>query len=601
MPFGEAWLQLALLGLLWWTAASLAAALLAGSDEHRRSLTQRAWLLMPAPVLLWLALVGQAVGFRASMLSAAAVWLAGWVLLRRVFTPSLTTALGLAAAWELVGVSLCLFAGLAPFPDRATQGPWLPKQVVFATMMAVAGAGALHLGAQQPQLRERLLGPLGVRTALWLSASALLLQAVVTLVPGLTTGAWALLQLAFVLGTAIVAGRTALAPSAPTNLRQWVRRWQWTLAMAAIPVSVLFVLRDLSPAVLLTCVQVVTFWSLGQVGVGVALLMSMAAATGLAFKLGVPARLVERLRLVLLPSQGRTSQQLQALWAVAGGGPFGRGVGRFFVVSEAVGARSARSAAAMSEQFRSAIPLAATDGIWALLTESVGVFGTLAVAMLVGLVSYWLWQEHRRALDPRRKAWFAAAFAAWSFSHVFTLGWCGGNWPVMGLAAPLLSAGAFNALLWTGVLGMSALLSQGPSIRLVESKPTRWRGTAAWLPPAFVVAVVIVVLSGLVRHGVLEREETLRTPFVYRPAEARCRRAVLLGQVVARNGEPSVNAEALPADREQRESTRRSLEAWTRRGAFRVAENGKVKVDGFAFVVPEQTGLGTVLRLAKGA
>jgi cell division protein FtsW (lipid II flippase) len=556
---------------------------------------------MPAPVLLWLALAGHAVGFRASMLFAAAVWLVGWVLLRRVYALSPTTALGLSAAWELVGVSLCLFAGLAPFPDRATQDPWLPKQVVFAALMVVAVAGALHLGAQQPKLRERLLGPRGVRAALWLSVSALLLQSAVALVPRLTTGAWALLQFAFVLGTAIVAGRTALAPSAPTNLRQWVRRWQWTLVMAALPVTVLFVLRDLSPAVLLTCVQVVTFWSLGQVGVGVALLASMAAATGVAFKLGVPTRLVERLRLVLLPSQGRTSQQLQALWAVAGGGPFGRGVGRFCVVSKIAGGRSARSAAAMSGQFRSAIPLAATDGIWALLTESVGVFGALAVVVLVGLVSYWLWQEHRRAADSRRKAWFAAAFAAWSFSHAFTLGWCGGNWPVMGLAAPLLSAGLFNALLWIGVLGTSAVLSLGSSPSLVGSQPTRRFSTAAWLPPTFVAAVTILVLSRLIRHGVLEREETLRTPFVYRAAEALCRRAVLLGQVVACNGQPIVNAEALPTDREQRKSTRESLKDWIDLGAFRVAENGKVEVDGFAFVVPEPTGLGTVLRLSEGA
>jgi len=570
MSFAQAWLHLQLLAVLWLTVSALAAAWWAGSEEKRRQWTEVSWWLLPLPFALWLGAAAWVHGVQSDMVGAAVSWSTGWLLLRCLLQRStLTTARGLMAALELAGLGLALFTDAAPFLRRA----WLLQHSALTLFGVLLIGGAVWVARHRPDWVQGFFGPPGVDWALGLATAALPAH----FLPWGKTATWALAMGAYLLGVTAVASRTAARPSVPANLYQWGLKWRWALVMAAIPTGVLLLLSDLAPSLVLLFTLTTTFWTLGQWWPGVGLLAFGGFSLFVGYQIGVPARLVERIHLVLRPTEGGSSQQLEALWALARGGLWGRGVGHFVLT-----------------------PLPVTDGIGALVAETVGVFGVLAVLALVGLVGFWLWQEAQNASALRQRAWSAAIFTCWSLCHLWTWGWSAGRWVIMGLAAPLISAGVFNALFWTGVLALSvasALLprSRAPSLHVLNAFPA-----SARLWPVFPGLLGALVLTGLLQHGVFQREATLMSVFVDRSGESRCRDAVLSGAVTVRSGRPWLNQQRLPADLKQREEDRQRLQQWLEKGIFVVDEEGHLTYDFSAFRRSEPSGLGTVLRLAGG-
>jgi hypothetical protein len=138
----------------------------------------------------------------------------------------------------------------------------------------------------------------------------------------------------------------------------------------------------------------------------------------------------------------RSSQHLEALWAIARGGLWGRGLAHFATLS-GQGVLCACQAVA-TPRARPALSLPVTDNILAFAAETLGVVGLLALLGLAAFVAFGFWEEAQKATDYRARAWFLTVFLAWAFSYLIVAAWTACRWPIMGLAVPLLTASVFH-------------------------------------------------------------------------------------------------------------------------------------------------------------
>lgn len=596
MSVGNSLLHLIMLLALGATVATLLKALWAGSETERSAHARSAWQLAPLPVMLWFLLAAWAHGGRRDAGVAAAVWFAGWALLAVLSRAHARGAApALIALWVLAGIGLALQADLAPSMRRA----WLREQ----TLLSLVLAGAVVVA---PRGREWIVSWLGGRdwrpTVIRLALALAGLAVLAVFIPALRTGIWALCMLAYLLGVAVVAARTAEQEWKPVTVPTWFEAWRPALVMAAAPTVALLLLvpgrkePDFSPALVLTVVLLVTFLVTRQRGAAVALFLAASVTVLVAYQVQKPRRLVQRIEGVLRPEDAASDQQMQALWGLARGGIFGRGVGCYVLVD---GRSAAGRVAAAGRAPRPALALTETDAVWGLVNETTGACGTVAVLLLAAVVAVWLWQGATRSRDLTARCWFAAVTTAWTLCHLWTLGWTVGRWPIMGLACPLLSGGIYNMLLWSAVLGGSFGLAGIPMGSPASPDPPADPPHPLRPVALGALGLALWILSGVWLFGIQAPEATLQRVFQGRQAEAAAWKAVHTGQIAVRHGRLEIVAARLPADARRRKQARARYEQWIGQRAIFIVRGGRVSVDSFAFRQAEPTGLGAVLRLVR--
>ena len=237
------------------------------------------------------------------------------------------------------------------------------------------------------------------------------------------------------------------------------------LLVPVVPVTVLVALlvvgqRDLGTALVLFAIILGTLWVVGaplRLFVG-----AMLAAVGvLAYLAGTDDERVARITTFLDPFsdlQGGGWQAAHGLFALASGQFFGVGIGA-------------------SRQKWGTLPAAHTDFIFAVIGEELGLFGTLVVLALFGLLAFTGFRIATRTTVPFVR-YAACGITLWLLAQaVINLGMVLGFLPVIGIPLPLVSYGG-SALLPTLVaLGMLlAFATTEPGARAALAARRRDRG-----------------------------------------------------------------------------------------------------------------------------
>jgi cell division protein FtsW (lipid II flippase) len=559
---------------LWLTVASL---FVAWRNERWAVVS---WLSSALPFFLGLLSIGIKLGWVSEMLAIAFVWLAGWALLRLLLP--LQVALAMIAAWELLGVSLLLTAAAQPF----LKPHYIPRQ----TLCILTGLVLIFFACSRPQALSALFGPKGVQMALWL---VLLSLALFRFFP---VGSAAALMGAWLLGVSIIVARTACSIAVPANLAQWWQKWRWALIMAALPTAVLLLFRDLSPAFVFLVILIGAFEAFGQRRAAFGLTMLGLTIPTLGYFFGVPSLLVERVHALLSPSIARSSQHLEALWAIARGGLWGRGLAHFATLS-GQGVLCACQAVAFARRARPALSLPVTDNILAFAAETLGVVGLLVLLGLAAFVAFGFWEEAQKATDYRARAWFLTVFLTWTLSYLIVAAWTACRWPIMGLAVPLLTASVFHTLLWFSILALSlAFVLSSPTTSFTPLPPLR----SIFAPIVTIFASIIIAVS-FAFHATFSRVAILQTRFVDLETERLCRQAIWHGWVTFVDGHLQVNDTRLPPHLppRRRERLRSFLNRQIQRGVFQV-RNGQVILNPNASFVRMEPLYGGILSLVGG-
>lgn len=564
-----------------------------------------AWGVMPLPIMIGYGIVGTTFGWRMDMTLSILTWVAGWLLLgwfARQEEP-VSMLVGLMALWSLIGVGLVLTAAAHPFPadrlERRYLHPWLAGRSYILLGGIVLAIIVVWLRRKRAEWLNGLFRELGGYIALMLLISALLLS----LISVSRSSPWMLAVLAFMLGVVVVGGRTAESLSVPANMLQWCLKWQWTFLLIVAPMVALLLHRDLAPILVMLITSMVVLLDFRQKVAVVALLLIAVLVLYVGYWLRQPEYFWDRVGLMFDPWHGTRSHMADALWAIARGGWFGRGLTHYIVVGRD-GPRCACDAVNSANAYRHAIPLAKTDSIWALLGEISGILGVLAVLCMAALVAVWLWRETQDAPEWRRRVWFIAALSTWAIHFLFTLGWSVRCAPIMGLAVPFMSAGTFSATLWTLVFVLS-IAAAHPSSR--ESVPTlriksplrfdwMWRPLPLLLPGIY----LCLTLWHLIQYGATQRETILQRVFHDRASETTCREAILKGHVVVQNGSVVVQQKRLSADPKRRKRETERLQEWINQKVFQIEPNGTIAIQSSKFNRSEPSGLGRLLRQAAG-
>lgn len=562
-----------------------------------------AWFSSLPPLALWLTIltVKQA---RFTPLLCLVVWVAGWAWSHAILRGDARRTAGLLAAWFVAGVGL---ATLCDVGGR-TQKDWGAWQAAGAALQILLVGGAIHLAARHSRRFRQGWDANLVRGAVLVAIGAGLL----VFAPGrFQTQAWAWETLAFSLALAVCAARLATSPIEPVGIADWFRHWRPALIVAGIPALMSLVSEDIAPAAAMSLALAAAFWALQQRRAAISLGVFSLALAGLVVKTALPLdRPAVRFADWRAPSRATSNQGLFAQHAVARGGLLGVGVGQW-TTSRGFPADAPFPQAVenTSSPRYAATPLATTDPVFVAVAETTGVTGFVAVVVACCCVLLWLIAEAQRARDARARAWFATVAALFAASFWATAGWVVGALPIAGFAAPAMSGGMSNAWLWGVLLALSAAWSIGAN---QEAEP-RWRlGEATPFEPVRGLArvgLLVALLPGAVivghaaHHGLLNREETLTTPFLGLGSEERARRAILSRWVEPRQGRVALVEERVRADgRDKNESDARieerldDLRRWIRNGSF-VVRDGRVAIAPRTFVEAERSGLGERLRL----
>lgn len=485
--------------------------------------------------------------------------------------------------WLLLGVKLALIAGveskMVPQRDFLSRLGinWLEREGA----MMLFGFLLVSLVCRQGDgwITQKLFG---TPEWWWFWCVLSLASLALTFLPFVRTGGWAFAMFAYLLGSTIVISRIASWIAIPANLRQWMDKWWPAFVIAFVPVFALLLPfgrpSDFAPALSIWLAFIFTWCFIGQPLAATVLGGITSGFVLTCYLLGFPARLVERIHLLLLPSEGPSDQQIQAMWAIARGGLLGRGIGH--IVTNPNG--------------YVAVPLPITDGIWSILSEALGFWGWSAVFALVGLIGWWIFHDMNLARDLRQRVLFFGAGFLWFFQHFATAAWTCRAFPIMGLAAPILSAGIFNDLFWFATFGLLLQLSLNPLPTQVVRLP---------IPsiPKFIISFfalfALLILTNMLRHSVLGRERVLTEAFQDRKLETFCREAIWRGWVVTKDGRVVLNEQRLKEDKVSQRA-KRLLSSFVERGVFG-SSHGVTFLRAESFRRSEPSGLGILLKMAR--
>lgn len=243
------------------------------------------------------------------------------------------------------------------------------------------------------------------------------------------------------------------------------------LAMPLFPVTCLLVLlvglEDLGSTMVLLLIFLGLLFVAGvrfrifaaMIGFGLAGVVLLIA--------GEPYRL-ERLTAFTDPSAdpaGTAYQPIQGMYAIAGGGWFGVGLGE-------------------SRQKWAYLPEAHNDYIFAIIAEELGVVGSMVVLALFAVVAYSGMRIARRVEHPFARA-VAAACTIWLVGQaVINIGGVVGLLPVTGLPLPFISAGGSALVVVMAVVGMLASFARAEpaAARALHARPPGKLMRILWAP-----------------------------------------------------------------------------------------------------------------------
>lgn len=237
------------------------------------------------------------------------------------------------------------------------------------------------------------------------------------------------------------------------------------LLVPVIPVTLLVALlvvgqQDLGTALVLFAIILGTLWVVGaplRLFVGAFL----AAVGVVAFLASTDRERVERITTFLDPFsdlQGGGWQAAHGFFALASGQFFGVGIGA-------------------SRQKWGTLPAAHTDFIFAVIGEELGLFGTLVVLSLFGLLAFTGFRIAMRTTEPFVR-YAAAGITVWLLAQaLINLGMVLGFLPVIGIPLPLVSYGGSALLPTLMSLGMlSAFATTEPGAKDALRARRRHRG-----------------------------------------------------------------------------------------------------------------------------
>jgi cell division protein FtsW (lipid II flippase) len=238
-----------------------------------------------------------------------------------------------------------------------------------------------------------------------------------------------------------------------------------------------FLLKDLGPALLLSCVFLAVY-AVARGGIGLAAtgFVLLVAGFYVGYRLNVSHILAERVRMWQSPWDNAVAggdQVAQAIWAIATGGPFGTGLGlgdsRY-------------------------LPAGHTDLVLAAVGEELGAVGLIVVTLAYGVVA---WRGFRVSRSASNDYGFFLAIALTLFLIVPVLVMAAGVMgitPLTGVVTPFLSYGGSAMAANCAALGMlcSIHADRRPAADLTPFRaPIRWLVTALAASAAALVAVLI--------------------------------------------------------------------------------------------------------------
>ena len=200
----------------------------------------------------------------------------------------------------------------------------------------------------------------------------------------------------------------------------------------------------------------------------------------------------DRIKAYLNPSldpQGLNYQSIQAKYALAGGGLFGRGLGQ-------------------SDSKWSYLPQSYNDFIFAIIGEELGMLGALAVVAIFAAILWIGLRISARSLDPFLKILTATATAWITVQALINISYVVGLLPVTGLQLPLVSAGGtsmLSTMVMFGLIAHAALREPEAAVAVRSASGQTW------------VTQVFGRLSNEERHSHPRR---MHAPFRARPANA---------------------------------------------------------------------------------
>jgi cell division protein FtsW len=250
-----------------------------------------------------------------------------------------------------------------------------------------------------------------------------------------------------------------------TRKRRLLGDWKH-LIVPVVPVSALIgglimMQPDMGTTIVAFAVLFVVLWVVGTPGRVYAGLVGVLGAVGGILAVTEPYRL-ERLLSYRDPfehAQGSGWQAVQGLYALAGGGWFGEGLG------------------ASKEKWPDLLPASYTDFILAIIGEELGLLGCLVVVILFGVFGYaGLRVAHRSDNQFVRLA--AAGSTGWILTQaVVNMGAVVGLLPITGIPLPLVSFGGSSLVLTMFSIGMLLAFarSEPAAARLLAERSQRRR------------------------------------------------------------------------------------------------------------------------------
>lgn len=604
MNFSQTFLQILMVTLM--VIASAMHVVAAARDDRKteRPRLIRAWFWTMPPVLLWLArdlMHGQAIP-----LVGILVFLGAWATLYPLAAQGNRVVVALAPLLFLAGCGIALQGDFGAWSRQA----WMRNQILGAVLIATAIAAGIWVGAHRPELLRRAFALRNARHFVWMSA----LGPIAYHIPKLQSQAWALNILVFAALLSIVAARTAGSPLVPVGARGLWKHWRPALFATGFPaLGSLLSGGDIAPAILMSCALCAVFGVLRQPRAAIVLtVIALFGAVGVTKSQLPSSRPAARFAAFIEPSRSASSQTLFALHAIAHGGLIGKGVGQWTTAK----GRSASTLRQKAEEnlnpmaptrALSRVPLSTTDSVFAAVGSSTGIVGYLTILSSIFVLLTFLLRRALAVSDLRARCWLVSAATLWAVSFIATAGWPVNAVPIAGIAAPIFAGGFSNSLCWAVLLGVSvawATSKAAPIGRLdVDPEwlelPVRQRRLRPLLA-LFGVPFLLIGAADL-RHGMWQREATLRTQFLGLGSEARARDAIFRGWVVADGGKVEINAATLNNDRNKRDAPRdmekriAELHRWVPRGIFVVDDDG-VEIVPRAFI--EADRLGTLLATA---
>jgi cell division protein FtsW (lipid II flippase) len=249
------------------------------------------------------------------------------------------------------------------------------------------------------------------------------------------------------------------------------------LVAVATALGFFFLQKDLGPALLLSCVFLAVYAvARGRIGLAVVGFVLLVAGFYGGYRLNISPVLAERVRMWQSPWDNAVAggdQVVQAIWAIAAGGPFGTGLGlgdsRY-------------------------LPAGHTDLVLAEVGEELGAVGLIVVTLAYGVIT---WRGLRVARAASNDYGFFLATALTLFLIVPVLVMAGGVMgitPLTGVVTPFLSYGGSAMAANCAALGLlcSIHADRRPPADLAPFRvPVRWLVAALAVSAATLVAVLI--------------------------------------------------------------------------------------------------------------